>query len=785
MLTAEQRAYLESLGLKRDATDAEIREFLQGRGHEAMILEVASREYGMAVEGLDSLELFSRLEDPTKQRRVTGLEPRTVNRKEQTVEVVAATEDPVMMIDWKRLEVVDEVLLMAGLRFDDVRNGTDGKPKIPLLDNHQRDSIKRVLGSGTNLRVEGTELVTDEVWSSTCSEEFTKCAEGHVDQRSLGYRVRAATYVEAGETAVVEGQSFTADANRTLKIATDWYPIEESATIIGADPGAGARTGSKRPQPPPAERNERRNLTMLTAQQRAFLEAMGLKREATDDEIRAFLEGHSLKLEDINPPALVPKVEPTRAAATEPDQVASLVDAAVEKRLAEERATATGIETAFAPWLKLDGMVDLRAECLTTKLTVAEAREKMTTKLAEVHPGAGRVNTGVEDTDHFRANLAAGIQVRCTKSGKIKLDPVKDKDTLERGNDLQNYSLFELARMAVERAGIRTGAMGRMDIVGKAFTMGGTRAGGMNATGDFPIALENVAHKSLEAAYAFAPQSWSRWCQRGSLSDFKQASIVRVGEFSLLAEVPEGAEYGRVTLPEKKEVIYLSTFGDIFSLTRVAVINDDLGAFTDTPRKFGRAWARTVNRQPVALLLGNAAMNEDAVAMFHADHKNLATGAGNLCDTVAKTRTCYKALKLLLRQQTGMVTDDGDSPTLDIQPRVVLIGATYEGNWYEALFEHGRADENTPTSMSRDSIQIVAEPELENTNISGYSVTASYLAADPNDVPNVRVAFLDGNDAPRLESQAGFTVDGTDLKVSGDVGVGRVDYRGMAKANGA
>jgi hypothetical protein len=65
---------------------------------------------------------------------------------------------------------------------------------------------------------------------------------------------------------------------------------------------------------------------------------------------------------------------------------------------------------------------------------------------------------------------------------------------------------------------------------------------------------------------------------------------------------------------------------------------------------------------------------------------------------------------------------------------------------------------------------IVDTPRLSGTRV--------YSFADPNEAPVIEVAFLDGVQEPFLESQDGFTVDGTQYKVRLDVGVGAIDYRG-------
>ena len=47
------------------------------------------------------------------------------------------------------------------------------------------------------------------------------------------------------------------------------------------------------------------------------------------------------------------------------------------------------------------------------------------------------------------------------------------------------------------------------------------------------------------------------------------------------------------------------------------------------------------------------------------------------------------------------------------------------------------------------------------------------------------VLYLDGNDAPFLDQQAGWNVDGTEFKVRIDAGVKAWDYRTLYKSAGA
>src|SRR6185369_2382845 len=46
----------------------------------------------------------------------------------------------------------------------------------------------------------------------------------------------------------------------------------------------------------------------------------------------------------------------------------------------------------------------------------------------------------------------------------------------------------------------------------------------------------------------------------------------------------------------------------------------------------------------------------------------------------------------------------------------------------------------------------IVSPYLSDSTITGNSTTAYYLLADPNDVPTIEVAFLDGVETPTVET---------------------------------
>jgi hypothetical protein len=308
--------------------------------------------------------------------------------------------------------------------------------------------------------------------------------------------------------------------------------------------------------------------------------------------------------------------------------------------------------------------------------------------------------------------------------------------------------------------------MDQMRIVALAFTQSGS---------DFPILLENVMYKTLQAAYAVQPDTWSRFCARGTVSDFRAHSRYRVGSLSNLEAKTELGEFRNKSIPDgEKGSISAITKGNVINISREAVINDDLGAFVGLSNALGRAAKRTVEADVYASLALNSGAGpilSDGLALFHSSHNNLLASG-----TVINTANVD-----LMRQAMGSQLDVGGNDFLDITPAIwlgplSLGGLAREVNGAEYNDDSNR-QQRKPNVVRGLFSDIVDTPRLTG--------TAWYTFADPNVAPVLEVAFLDGNDMPYLEMEQGFTVDGSRWKVRLDFGVAGVDYRGARRNPGA
>ncbi len=155
--------------------------------------------------------------------------------EDRGIDAVIATEKPVYVWDERNKRVIQEVLLMTGVKLPESKS-------LPLQDSHKRDSVRHTLGSTRNLRVEGGQLLGRNHISSAEQDVATKVKEGHIPDNSIGYIPTDREVIEQGTEREVLGIQYRARPDMPLQVTTGWMPLENSLTPIGADSGAKQRT---------------------------------------------------------------------------------------------------------------------------------------------------------------------------------------------------------------------------------------------------------------------------------------------------------------------------------------------------------------------------------------------------------------------------------------------------------------------------------------------------------------------------------------------------------------
>lgn len=415
---------------------------------------------------------------------------------------------------------------------------------------------------------------------------------------------------------------------------------------------------------------------------------------------------------------------------------------------ADEQIRLNGIKDLFAMFGGRHN--ELMITCLAdANCSVEKAREQLLNTIAQ--------QQNPEPSNKDNAHIYAG-------NGNIVGDSVRASvmaragyQDYEKDNAFNSMTLRELARASLTERGVGVATYNPMQMIGMAFT---------HSTSDFGNILLDVANKAILLGWEENDETFEKWTKKGQLSDFKTAHRVGLGAFPSLRQVREGAEYKYVTLDDKGETIALATYGELFSITRQAIINDDMNMLTDVPMKFGRAAKATVGDLVYAVLIDNEKMS-DKKALFSADHKNMLTGGMDV-ETISAGRTA-------MRQQK-----EGER-TLNIRPAFMLVPTTLETQAIQVVKSGSvkGADVNANIiNPVRDLAEIIAEPRLDDASEKDWYM-ASRQGSD-----TIEVAYLNGIDVPYIDQLEGFTSDGVTTKVRIDAGVAPVDYRGLLKVTG-
>ena len=415
----------------------------------------------------------------------------------------------------------------------------------------------------------------------------------------------------------------------------------------------------------------------------------------------------------------------------------------LQKAMEQERKRTSEITAMFR-----DFDVEGADEAIVLGKSVDEARAMVMDQLRARNAGVS-VKMGEAEADKFRAAaqdavlMAAGIPVAEAAPG---------------AQELRGHSMVELAREALQREGLKSNFGDNMELARAA----------INSTSTFPDIMSNLANKSVMVGFNEAETTYQIWAGKGSNRDFKEAARYSLSEAGNLELVPEGGQFKQDSLGEASARTKVATYGKLFSLTRQAIINDDLGLFSKIATKYGSAAKRLVNKMVYAQLTGNVQM-QDNVALFDAKHGNVAgTGEALSVKAIAKAITA-------MRRQKGI---KGEA-TLNITPKYLVIPPELEMTAYEIINSTAAVDgvNSGVVNPYKGRFIIVVDAELTDP-------TAWYLVADATQHDTIEVTYLNGIETPRLETRQGFDVDGIEYKVAFDCGVSALDFRGLYKNAG-
>jgi hypothetical protein len=368
------------------------------------------------------------------------------------------------------------------------------------------------------------------------------------------------------------------------------------------------------------------------------------------------------------------------------------------------------------------------------------------------HPAQIAVTRDSGDT--LLRGIAAGLEAR-VRPGTLK------GDEAELGREFRSYSLLEMTRQYLESRGVNTRGMSKTELVQRGF----------HSTSDFPLLFSNLAGKTLDAAYMEEPHTWRPIARQQNLPDFKNANDLIVAGSLTPEALLEGGEYKAGTLVEGQHTWKLATYAKKITLTRQAIINDDLSAMERVPEMLGRGFRRLESNIVWALITGNAVTSVDNVALFNAAHSNVA--GSTLTINVAGMNTARKAM----RKQTDLAGN-----TINLMPKYLMVPTDLESIALQFLFPTGfaptaRSGDNGPVVNAQTAgMELIVEPRLDG------EADVFYLAASPGSVEGIVYGYLAGEEGPTVTTTEKRDPDGVELQARFDFGAAVKDFRGFYRS---
>lgn len=501
-----------------------------------------------------------------------------------------------------------------------------------------------------------------------------------------------------------------ADGEPPTYRALDWEPMELSLVAVPFDAGAQVRN---QPVSVPQDMTEKA--------------PAGGEPAVIEQERTALAPAATVAVAD---PAREPEQSTTRQLKLERDILRMAMAAGCDEAQTEELLRCADVTAAAV---------------MATRMT----RERLEAK-SPVVAGGSPIAVTRDEGDTLIRGLEAALAQRMMPQAKPS----------DLARQYRGYTLLEMTRQYLESRGVNTLGMSKTELVSRGF----------HSTSDFPLLFSNLAGKSLDAAYEEEPHTWGPLARQRNLPDFKNASDLVVGGDLTPELLLEGGEYKGGTLTEGQHQWRLFTYARKITLTRQAIINDDLSAMERVPDLLGRGFRRLESNIIWALITGNAVTSVDGLPLFHANHSNTGTGA------IATAG--WNAARKAMRKQKDIA-----GTTINLTPGFLIAPTDLEATALQFLYPGGfmatsRTGDNGPVTAQTAGVQLIVEPRLDGSATQWYAATAA------NAVEGIVYGYLAGEEGPSITTNEKRDPDGVELLARFDFGAAVKDFRFIYRSSG-
>lgn len=301
------------------------------------------------------------------------------------------------------------------------------------------------------------------------------------------------------------------------------------------------------------------------------------------------------------------------------------------------------------------------------------------------------------------------------------------------------------------------------------------RAQGFSAL-DISTILSNNANKFLMVGWNSVDQTCLRISKIQPVRDFKQNTVVSLTDSLKYEPIGPDGQIKHGTLSQLSYTTQAYTQAKMLAVTRVDMINDDLNALSDTPTKLGNGAIKRLNDIFWTKFLGLVGAN-----FFASGNSNINTGVADM------TVGGLDATEVIFMNQTNP-----DGTPVGLLPKILVVPVALHNKaltlMNSELAVNGASSYATAPGNGnpfRNRFTVETSSYISNSSYTGYTTVGWWMLANPQEMPVVVIAALNGRVEPIVDTaEADFNTLGVQMRGYNDVGVDSFEYRGGVYADG-
>ena len=233
------------------------------------------------------------------------------------------------------------------------------------------------------------------------------------------------------------------------------------------------------------------------------------------------------------------------------------------------------------------------------------------------------------------------------------------------------------------------------------------------------------------------------------------------------------------SISEHGEQWAIFKYGKGFSFTFELLVNDQLDLVMNALSAYGAAAARMESNLVWSIFKSNPTvfkLNQNGENVS-TRHRWFSQGHKNIGSAESLSLKSLGDAKFAMSIQQGHDGHKGDR--LNITPKYLIVPSRLELTAYKLLFGDYVPNYAKDVNVFHNRLNLISEGFLNPDDISDDAVFPWYLAADPQDMPSIWMAYLDGIREPRIKYNYDFLTQSTNIRADISMGVTHGDHRGV------